>query len=129
MLKHLTIGAGLVALALSTAIAQQQEVTPYKIEPPIAGFGHSIEINERFVLHDAWISDADGFSRTAREQITGSALYFVAHIERPNGSEDPDYGTQPRGVFVFTTTSGRHVLRLIELPANEFSPRTTDLAN
>jgi hypothetical protein len=71
-------------------------------------------------------SDAGGMSSTTREELTGSSLYFVAHIERPDGSIDPVYGTNPRGVFVFQTSGGHYVLRSIALPASEFA---TSLGN
>jgi hypothetical protein len=60
--------------------------------------------------------DAGGMSLSTREEIVGSALYFVANVERPDGSIDPAYGTNPRGVFLFKTTGGRYVLRHVELP-------------
>jgi hypothetical protein len=46
-------------------------------------------------------SDAGGMSSTTGEELTGASLYFVAHIERPDGSIDPAYGTNPRGVLFF----------------------------
>jgi hypothetical protein len=70
--------------------------------------------------------DAGGMSSTTREELTGPSLYFVAHIERPDGSIDPAYGTNPRGVFVFQTTGGRYVVRSVALPASEFA---TSLGN
>ena len=65
--------------------------------------------------------DAGGMSSTTREELTGPSLYFVAHIERPDGSIDPAYGTDPRGVFVFQTSGGRYVVRSVALPVSEFA--------
>jgi hypothetical protein len=70
--------------------------------------------------------DAGGMSSATREILTGPSLYFVAHVERPDGSIDPAYGANPRGVYVFQTTSGRYVLRHFELPITKFE---TPLAN
>jgi hypothetical protein len=66
-------------------------------------------------------SDAGGMSSTTGEELTGASLYFVARIERPDGSIDPAYGTNPRGVFVFQTSSGHYVVRSVALPASEIA--------
>jgi hypothetical protein len=60
--------------------------------------------------------DAGGMSQTTREMLAGPSLYFVAHVERPDGSADPAYGTNPRGVYLSQTSSGRYVLRHFALP-------------
>ena len=65
-------------------------------------------------------SDAGGMSATTRDEITGSALYFVAYVERPDGSVDPAHGANPHGVFIFKTRGGRHVVRLLQIPTTEF---------
>jgi hypothetical protein len=66
-------------------------------------------------------SDAGGMSSTTGEELTGASLYFVARIERPDGSIDPTYGTNPRGVFVFQTSGGHYVVRSVALPVSEFA--------
>jgi hypothetical protein len=60
-------------------------------------------------------------SSATREMLTGPSLYFVAHVERPDGSIDPAYGTNPRGVYLSRTSSGHYVLRHFPLSNTELA--------
>jgi len=63
--------------------------------------------------------DAGGFSQSTGEQLDqGYSIYMVANVERQDGQVHPTFGPFPRGVYVFKTTSGRHVVRVLDLPPN-----------
>jgi hypothetical protein len=62
------------------------------------------------------VADAGGYSLSTGEQLDSGGLYLEANIERSDGQEHPTFGAFPRGVYVFKTTSGRYVIRILDHP-------------
>lgn len=56
-------------------------------------------------------ADAGGFSLSTGEAIVGTAS-LVAFVEDAGGSA---LSTEPRQIYIFTTASGQHVVRILSL--------------
>ena len=65
---------------------------------------------------------AIGFSTTTQEQVTGAVVFLSAYVERPNGFAHSAFGTKPQRMFILRTTSGRFIVRFMELPSDLYWP-------
>ena len=63
-----------------------------------------------------------GFSTTTQEQVTGAVVFLSAYVERPNGFAHLAFGTKPQRMFILRTTSGRFIVRFMELPSDLYWP-------
>jgi hypothetical protein len=61
-----------------------------------------------------WITAETGdFSPTTGEYIKGKAAYLSAFIEGADGGRHAGFGQNPQQMLIFTTASGRFVLRFL----------------
>jgi hypothetical protein len=56
------------------------------------------------------------FSPSTGDSIVGPALYVRAYFERFDGADPAGPGTNPRGMLIFRTMTGRFVVRFLDWP-------------
>jgi hypothetical protein len=96
------------ALTALAALSMFALFLPPMTDPRAEASGGCIPMKAAFGL----AADPGGFSPSTGEQVASWAL-LAADIERADGLPHPAFDG-PHSLFVFATTGGRHVIRILD---------------
>jgi hypothetical protein len=106
-MKSMTVlslsAAVLLGLGVSAGLADDRPETQcIKLWPVVGGIGsmlpHAPSLHAR--------------------QLTGTVAHEVAYVESRDGRRELTFDPRPKQIFIFPTTSGHYLVRIVDVPAD-----------
>jgi hypothetical protein len=108
-MKPLTVlnlsAAALLGLGISLGSADDRPEARYiKLWPDLGGIG-------------SMLPHAPTVRASTKEKLTGTVAHVIAYVERKDADGGVAFDPDAKQMFIFPTTSGRYVVRVLDVPA------------